>query len=95
MHICIVRLSAIGDVVLVVPTVRTLQACFPDAQITWITSPLAYSLLQGLSGVDFVVIEKPETLADYWRFQRLMADVPFDVLLAMQTSSESTYCIRC
>lgn len=86
LNIAIVRFSALGDVTLVVPAVRSLQRSFPDATITWITSPLAYSLLQGLKGVQFEVHDKPRSLADYRAFYRAFSKRTFDVVLAMQAN---------
>lgn len=84
--IALVRFSALGDVTLVVPAVKSLQRSLPNASITWITSPLSYSLLQGLPGVNFEVHEKPRTLADYLAFYRAYKKRSFDVVLAMQAS---------
>lgn len=89
MKICLVRLSALGDVVLMVPLVRTLQAQIPDLDLTWITSSSAYSILQGLTGVKFDVIEKPRSLGDYWAFYQRYRHQRFDVLLAAQASFRS------
>lgn len=86
LNIAIVRFSALGDVTLVVPAVRSLRRSFPDATITWVTSPLAYSLLQGLEGVQFEVFEKPRSLADYRAFYRAFSKRTFDVVLAMQAN---------
>ena len=85
-NIAIVRFSALGDVTLVLPAVRNLQRSFPDATLTWITSPLSYSLLQGLEGVRFEVFEKPRSLADYRAFYRAYRQRTFDVVLAMQAN---------
>lgn len=85
-RICIVRLSALGDVLMIVPLVRTLQAHFPHVQITWIISELAYALVEGMQGVEFFVLEKPKTLRDYWRFRQQFKNKHFDVLLAAQAS---------
>lgn len=84
--IAIVRLSALGDVVLLVPTVRVLQRCWPDAEITWITSNPAGMILQNLSGVEIKLIDKPKSPADYWRLWRNFGSYRFDVLLCMQAS---------
>src|SRR5512139_2806710 len=86
LNIAIVRFSALGDVILVVPALRSLQRSFPDAKITWITSPLAYSLLEGLEGVSFEVWEKPRSLSDYRAFYRSFRQRDFDVVLAMQAN---------
>ncbi len=82
----ILRLSAIGDVVMVVPMVRALQFNFPQAEITWIIGRAAYSLLKGLSGVKFIVIDKPNSFASYNKFRKQLKPYKFDVLFAMQAS---------
>ncbi|WP_298624130.1 glycosyltransferase family 9 protein [uncultured Legionella sp.] len=84
--ICIVRLSALGDVLMLVPLIRTLQDHFPETQLTWIISRPAYDLVEGMEGVEFIVIDKPKKLADYWQFKKQMSGRQFDVLLAPQAS---------
>ncbi|MFZ2162072.1 MAG: glycosyltransferase family 9 protein [Sideroxyarcus sp.] len=86
LRIAIVRFSALGDVVMVSAAVRALQHSLPGATITWITSPLAYTLLQGMPGVQFEVMEKPRSLADYRAFYRKFRNRQFDVVLAMQAN---------
>lgn len=84
--ICIVRLSALGDVLMLVPLIRTLQTHLPQASLTWVISKPAYDLVAGIEGVEFIVINKPNTPADYWRFKKQMRSRHFDVLLAAQAS---------
>ena len=86
LHIAIVRFSALGDVVMVSAAVCALQHSLPGATITWITSPLAYALLQDMQGVQFEVMEKPCSLADYRAFYRKFRNRQFDVVLAMQAN---------
>lgn len=87
MHeIAIVRLSALGDVLMLVPLVRTIQRYLPRARITWIISKPAYDFVAGLDGVEFIVIDKPNRLSDYWSFYKRMRARKFDVLLAAQAS---------
>jgi heptosyltransferase I len=76
----------LGDVVMVAAAVRALQHSLPAATITWITSPLAYALLQGMQGVHFEVMEKPRSFADYRAFYRTFHHRQFDVVLAMQAN---------
>lgn len=80
------RFSALGDIVMVAAAVRALQHNLPEATITWVTSPLAYSLLRGMEGVHFEVAEKPRSLADYRAFYRAFRRRQFDVVLAMQAN---------
>ncbi|AVI61878.1 glycosyltransferase family 9 protein [Halomonas sp. GFAJ-1] len=83
-HIAILRLSALGDVCNLVPTVRALQRQWPHARITWIIGKGEYSLLAGLSGVEFVVYDKSTGLSGMRAIWRELADTRFDVLLHMQ-----------
>lgn len=78
------RLSALGDVCNLVPTVRALQRQWPEARITWIIGKGEHSLLAGLSGVEFVVYDKASGLAGMRRLWRELGDTRFDVLLHMQ-----------
>lgn len=86
LRIAIVRFSALGDVVMVSAAVRALQQSLPAATITWITSPLAYALLKGMEGIQFEVMDKPRSLADYRAFYRTFKHRQFDVVLAMQAN---------
>ncbi|UYG03788.1 glycosyltransferase family 9 protein [Halomonas sp. LR3S48] len=83
-HIAVLRLSALGDVCNLVPTVRALQRQWPDVRITWIIGKAEHSLLAGLSGVEFVVYDKASGLAGMRRLWRELSDTRFDVLLHMQ-----------
>lgn len=69
-----------------VPLIRTLQTCFPEAKLTWIISQPAYSLVEGMDGVEFIVINKPKSFGDYWRFKKALGGRVFDVLIASQAS---------
>ncbi len=93
--ICIVRLSALGDVLMLVPLVRTLQSSLPQAKITWVISRPAYDLVEGMDGVEFIVIDKPSSLTDYWRFKQQMRGRHFDVLLATQASFRANVLYAC
>ncbi|MGR2738600.1 glycosyltransferase family 9 protein [Billgrantia sp. Q4P2] len=83
-HIAVLRLSALGDVCNLVPTVRALQRQWPGVRITWIIGKAEHSLLAGLSGVEFVVYDKATGLAGMRRLWRELGDTRFDVLLHMQ-----------
>jgi len=84
--ICIVRLSALGDILMLVPLVRTLQAHYPSATITWVISRPGYFLVEGMDGIEFIVIDKPNSPTDYWRFYKTIRNRKYDILLATQSS---------
>ncbi len=84
--LCIVRLSAIGDVTHVVPVVRTLQHHWPDTALTWVVGRVEAGLVGDLPGVEVVPFEKgggPGALRD---LRRRLRGRSFDVLLQMQTA---------
>jgi heptosyltransferase I len=85
-RICLMRLSALGDVCLMVPLVRTLHKSFPAAQITWVIGRDAHSLVEGLEGVEFVTVQKEQPLGGLFTFYRAMRRRRFDALLATQAS---------
>ena len=83
-RICVLRLSALGDVCHVLPVVRTLQDAWPGVEITWILGKLEHRLLGHLPDVEFVVFDKKAGRAAYDDLRRRMAGRKFDVLLHMQ-----------
>ena len=84
--ICILRLSAMGDVVLMLPVISTLQTAMPEAKLTWIISDAFYPLVEHLDNINFIVIQKPNSLGDYYKLWRQLKKYRFDVLLAMQAN---------
>jgi len=83
-RVCILRLSALGDVCHVLPVVRTLQDAWPGIEITWIIGKLEHKLLGHLPGIEFIVFDKKAGRAAYRDLRRRMAGRRFDVLLHMQ-----------
>ncbi len=90
-EIALLRLSAMGDLVMMLPLIRAIQEQLPDARITWITGDTFFPLIEDISGVDFVVVKKPRTLAGFIAFGRTMAKRRFDVLLATQASFRANF----
>ena len=85
-RLCLLRLSALGDVSHVLPVVRTLQAQWPETAITWIIGKVEHSLVGDIPGVEFIVFDKQRRWRAYRDLQRVLADRRFDVLLHMQVS---------
>ncbi|TQV76490.1 glycosyltransferase family 9 protein [Aliikangiella marina] len=84
--ICILRLSAIGDVCHAVATVQAIQKQWPNTKITWVIGRVEKKLVNGLSGVNFVEFEKYTGLAGFVRFRKQIKHLKFDILLNMQGS---------
>lgn len=96
--LCILRLSALGDVCNLVPAVRALQKQQPKINITWVVGRAEYNLLAGLEGVDFLIYDKKSGLAGMRALRKeIMAKrngKPFDVLLHMQAALRSSVLSR-
>ena len=82
--ICLLRLSALGDVTHVVPLVRTLQRHWPDTALTWIIGRPEHRLLEGLDGVEFIVYDKRSGAGGIRALWRGLSQRRFDALLHMQ-----------
>jgi heptosyltransferase I len=87
--IAILRLGALGDVCLTIPLIRTLQRHLPQTEIVWIISRAMYAFVEGLSGVRFIIVDKPKSLKDYWRCYQMFKQYHFDALLVPQATMRS------
>ena len=83
---CLLRLSALGDVTHVVPLVRTLQAARPDTPIHWIIDKVGHKLLDGLPGVVFHAYDKETGMAGVKELRKQLPPGRFDALLQMQVA---------
>jgi len=87
--ICILRLSAIGDVTHAIPVVRAIQQQWPDADITWVCGKFEYKLLNIIKGVRFIVFDKKLGLKSYSNLWKELQGETFDVLLQMQVAARA------
>jgi heptosyltransferase I len=95
--LCILRLSAIGDTCHTVPVVRAIQDAWPATRLTWIIGRTEHSLLKGLEGVDFVVLDKTLGWRGYLDVRRALEGQRFDALLHMHASARAnmvSLCVR-
>lgn len=84
--ICILRLSAIGDVTHMVPVVRTIQKYWPDTELTWIIGNHEAKLVGDIPGIEFIKFDKTKGLGSYRSIARQTRHRKFDVLLCAQVS---------
>lgn len=87
--VCILRLSALGDVTHVVPVVHALQAQWPGIQITWIIGKLEHKLVGALPDVEFIPYDKSGGWRAYRELRRRLGGRRFDALLLMQLSARA------
>ena len=84
--LCIIRLSAIGDVTHMLPIIHSIQKFRPQTQITWIIGKVEHKLVGDLPNVEFIVFDKRLGLGAYSNVLRQLKGRSFDVLLACQVS---------
>lgn len=84
--ICILRLSALGDVTHVVPLVRNLQSALPACRLTWIVGKLEARLVGDLPGVEFIVLDKGSGASAYFALRNALKGRRFDALLHCQVA---------
>ena len=87
--LCLLRLSALGDVTHVMPMVHTLQDAWPDVALTWVIGAGEQRLLDGLPGVEFLVYDKRSGLRGMLDLRRRLQGQRFDVLLQMQVAARA------
>lgn len=93
--ICILRLSAIGDVTHAVPVVRAIQKQWSQTEIVWVCGKLEHKLLRLIDGVRFIVFDKTEGLRAYARLYSQLRHERFDVLLHMQVAARANFASLC
>ena len=84
------RLSALGDITHVLPTLRTLQSNWPNTKITWIIGKTEYQLVKDIADVHFIIFDKSAGMAGFLDLKNKIksnnSGKAFDVLLHMQLS---------
>nr|WP_314741775.1 glycosyltransferase family 9 protein [uncultured Haemophilus sp.] len=86
LSICILRLSAIGDVCHTLAVVQAIQRQCPDAEITWIIGKTEAMLMQGLPNVTLIPYDKKTGWKGIFTIWKQLSDKRFDFLLNMQTA---------
>lgn len=89
--ICILRLSAIGDVTHMVPVVRTLQKYWPNTELTWVIGKNEANLVSDLPNINFIIFDKANTLKSYRLIKKSMKTQQFDVLICAQVSLRANF----
>lgn len=91
--ICLLRLSALGDVTHVLPLVHTLRDAWPALELAWVIGRAEHRLLAGLPGVRFVEYDKRSGLAGMRAVGRALGR-RFDALLQLQLSARANLLVH-
>lgn len=92
--LCILRLSAIGDVCHAVAMVHAIQKHKPNVEITWVVGKVEYQLLKGLPDVEFIVYNKSEGNKARQALKKTLSGRVFDVLFVMQVALRAGWLSR-
>ncbi len=84
--LCLIRLSALGDVCHAVALVKALQSAWPTTQITWIIGKKEAPLVKHLKNIRFIVFDKKHNLSSFKRIRSKLSQERFDVMVLAQTS---------
>jgi heptosyltransferase I len=84
-RVCIVLLSAVGDVVHTLPVVNALKRDDPTRHITWLLQPGPATLVRGHPSVDdIIVVERSRGWRGFLDARRALHAREFDAALALQ-----------
>ncbi len=89
LRIVVIKLSAIGDVVLITPSLRALRARFPKAHVTVVVGREGRELLQRCPYVDSLVVfdrERDGTPWGLWRLGTRLRRAQVDVVVDFQNN---------
>lgn len=84
-RIGIVMMSAVGDVVHVMPIIHALKRHHPSARITWVLQPGPATLVRGHPLVDDIVLfDRSRGWRGFLETRAALAERPFDLVLGLQ-----------
>ena len=72
-HILLIRLSALGDVVMLLPVVRSMREQHPEVQLSVLSQPFARPFFEAIEGVHFIEAEihnRHKGILGLWRLAR-------------------------
>ena len=84
--LCILRLSALGDVCHALAVVQHIQTYYPQTQISWIVGKTEAGLLNGIPGVTLLPYDKKTGWKGVFALWKQLKNQRFDALLNMQTA---------
>lgn len=93
--LCILRLSAIGDVCHAVALVERIQSQRPDIEITWIIGRVEHMLVGDIPGIRFIIFDKKQGRHAFSDLKKKLKSQTFDVLFLMQVALRANIASLC
>ncbi len=88
--ICVLRLSAIGDVCHALAAVQAIQRYWPQTRITWVVGMAEYQLLKGVAGIELVAYDKKRGFSAWLALFKRFRGQRFELLLNMQVAARAS-----
>ena len=90
--ICVLRLSALGDVINASSILYYIFKKYPKADITWITSKDSQEVLANLCyKIKIITIDKKQNIASFFSLKKQLKNKEFDYLLHLQTAIRASF----
>ncbi|MDP8051944.1 glycosyltransferase family 9 protein [Pasteurella atlantica] len=86
LSICVLRLSAIGDVCHTLAVIQAIQRSYPDYKISWIIGKTEAKLMKNIPNVTLISFDKQQGWKGFFSLWKQLKTQKFDVLLNMQTA---------
>ncbi len=90
--ILVIKLSALGDVILSLPSLRALREKFPKSSISVLVGRKARGIVRNCPYVNDTIVYEPENgskIRSLWRTARFLADEDFDLVVDLQNNRTS------
>ncbi|MCW8333609.1 glycosyltransferase family 9 protein [Vibrio paucivorans] len=84
--ICVIRLSAIGDVCHTLSVIQSIQRNYPSCAITWVMGKTEAQLLGDIPGIQVVAFDKKQGFRGMREVWNKLSESHFDYLLHMQVA---------
>ena len=85
-NICVIRLSALGDCCHALAITQHLRNQLPQANITWIIGKTEYQLVDQITDIQFIVVDKSKLFKSLKQVFLALRHTTFDVVLNMHAS---------
>jgi len=90
LKVLVIKISALGDVILAIPSLRVLREKFSQAHITAVVSQSYQSITAGCPYLDQVITLLPKvSYLDIWRTSSELRKADFDLVVDLQNSRKS------
>lgn len=92
--ILVIKLSALGDIILIIPSLRALRNQYPQATITVLVGRKSRNIIRNCPYVDDVIVHESSgwpKIVSWWKTARLLAAEDFDIVVDLQNNRASHF----